>query len=126
MIGELKYHLVWCTKYRRKVLTPEIQERLKALIYEKCKEHSFEVLELETMPDHVHLFVSADSRASVHRIVSQLKGWTASILRIEFNELKTRLPNLWTRSYYAGTVGFVSDQTVRNYILNQKRNSSQP
>jgi putative transposase len=119
-VGELKYHIVWCTKYRRKVLDEKIQDRTKQLITETCKKNGYKLLEIEVMGDHVHCFIQGGGRDSVHRIVSQLKGATSSQLRKEFETLKTRLPNLWTRGYYAGSVGFVSDETVRRYIQNQK------
>lgn len=118
--SELKYHIVWCTKYRRKVLTDLIQVELKKQILEKAKELNFEIEAMETMKDHVHIFVKASVRDSVHRIVSQLKGYTSFKLREVFPELKSRLPCLWTRSYYAGTVGHVSSETVKKYIENQK------
>ncbi len=121
--GELKYHIVWCPKYRRKVLTGKVEQRLKELLIEKCKNNNYEVIELEIMPDHVHLFLKASGKDSVHRIVSQLKGYTSHVLRKEFLFLNTRLPNLWTRSYYAGSVGNMSEDTVKKYIQNQKRHS---
>ena len=118
--SQLKYHIVWCTKYRRKVLSDNIQERLKELLFEKAEELSYKIEAMETMEDHVHVFVQGSTKDSVHRIVSQLKGYTSFNLRLEFSELKSRLPCLWTRSYYAGTVGHVSEETVRKYIENQK------
>ena len=118
--SELKYHIVWCTKYRRKALTESIQEHLKILILEKTKELNYKIEAMETMEDHVHVFIQASSKDSVHRIVSQLKGYTSFKLRELFPELKSRLPCLWTRSYYAGTIGHVSEQTVKKYIENQK------
>ena len=118
--SELKYHIVWCTKYRRKVLTESIQEHLKILILEKTKELNYKIEAMETMEDHIHIFIQASSKDSVHRIVSQLKGYTSFKLRELFPELKSRLPCLWTRSYYAGTIGNVSEQTVKKYIENQK------
>ena len=118
--SELKYHIVWCTKYRRKVLTVDIQKSLKMFIEEICDKNNFNIEALETMEDHVHLFVKASGKHSVHRIVSQVKGYTAFKLRELFPELKSRLPCLWTRSYYASTVGYVSEETVKKYIENQK------
>jgi putative transposase len=122
-VGELKYHIVWCTKYRLNVLKGEIEVRLKQLIAEKCEVNKYTLEEIEVMPDHIHIFVGASSRTNVTRIVSQLKGYTAHELRKEFKILKTRMPNLWTRSYYAGTVGHVSEKTVQQYIANQKTRS---
>jgi putative transposase len=79
--SELKYHIVWCTKYRRKVLTNEIQNRLKELLKEVCDKNNFKIEALETMEDHVHIFVQASPKDSVHRIVSQLKGFSSFKLR---------------------------------------------
>lgn len=118
--SELKYHIVWCTKYRRKVLNESIQNKLKQLISEKSEDLGYSIEAMETMEDHVHIFIKASVKDSVHRIVSQLKGYTSFKLREMFPELKSRLPCLWTRGYYAGTIGYVSEQTVKKYIENQK------
>jgi putative transposase len=118
--SELKYHIVWCTKYRRKVLSDKMQEELKELIKQVCDKNGFKIEALETMPDHIHIFIEASVKDSVHRIVSQIKGYTSFKLREMFPELKSRLPCMWTRSYYAGTVGHVSEETVKKYINNQK------
>ena len=118
--SELKYHIVWCTKYRRKVLTEDIQNNLKMFVVEVCEKNNFEIEVMETMGDHIHIFIKASVKDSVHRIVSQIKGFTSFKLREMFPELKSRLPCLWTRSYYAGTVGHVSEETVKKYIENQK------
>lgn len=118
--SELKYHIVWCTKYRRKVLGEEMQNYLKLVITEVCIKNSYKLEAMETMEDHVHIFVQASVKDSVHRIVSQIKGFTSFKLREKFTELKSRLPCLWTKNYYAGTVGHVSEETVKKYIENQK------
>jgi putative transposase len=118
--SKLKYHIVWCTKYRRKVLSEEVQLTLNTLIKEVCDKNSYSLEALETMEDHVHIFIEASVKDSVHRIVSQIKGSTSFKLRESYPELKTRLPCLWTRSYYAGTIGHVSEETVKKYIENQK------
>lgn len=116
----LKYHIVWCTKYRRKVLTESMQKTLKELLKEVCDKNQYTIETVEIMEDHVHIFISAGVKESVHRIVSQLKGYSSFKLREIYPELKSRLPCLWTRSYYAGTVGHVSEETVKKYIDNQK------
>lgn len=118
--SELKYHIVWCTKYRRKVLTENIQKSLKGFIKEVCEKNNYSLEAIEVMEDHVHVFIQASVKDSVHRIVSQIKGYTAFKLRDNFPILKSKLPCMWTRSYYAGTVGHVSEETVKNYIKNQK------
>jgi putative transposase len=119
-VFSLKYHMVWCPKYRRPVLTPPVDGRLKQLIRDIAREHEFTVHEMEVMPDHVHLFVESDPTRSVAEIVNRFKGVTSRLLRREFPHLRSRLPTLWSRSYYAGTVGHVSEATVRRYIEAQK------
>lgn len=116
----LKYHIVWCPKYRCKVLVGQIEKRLEELLREKSKELGFTIHALEIMPDHIHLFLESDPRFSVAEITNRLKGYASRILRSEFRSLKSRLPTLWSRSYYAGTVGHVSEKTVRKYIDGQK------
>lgn len=114
------YHVVWCPKYRRKVLTSPIAERLKVLIHE-CVEHwGQEFVEVEIMPDHVHLLVGCDPQFGIHRLVKYVKGATAHQLRAEFPELKKKLPSLWTNSYYVGTTGGVTMETVKRYVESQK------
>ncbi len=119
-VFSLKYHVVWCPKYRRSVLTPPVDARLKQLIEEVALHHDITVHEMEVMPDHVHLFVECDPTRSVAEIVNRFKGATSRFLRDEFPHLRSRLPTLWSRSYYAGTVGHVSEATVRSYIESQK------
>ena len=119
-VFNLNYHFVWCPKYRRKVLVGAIETRLKELLREKAVALGVEVAMLEVMPDHVHLFVEADPTLSVAEIVNRFKGRSSRILRQEFASLRTRLPTLWSRSYYAGSVGAVSEGVVRRYIEAQK------
>jgi putative transposase len=116
----LKYHLVWCPKYRRPVLDVKIAARLEEILRETCDQLEVEILALEIMPDHVHLFISSDPRWAVAGLMARLKGGSSKILREEFPSLRSRLPTLWSRSYYAGTVGHVSEATVRQYIKEQK------
>lgn len=116
----LKYHLVWCPKYRRPVLTKPVDRRLKTLLQAKAEELGMTVHTLEVMPDHVHLFVESDPTLCVAEIVNRLKGFTSRTLREEFPFLRSRLPTLWSRSYYAGSVGSVSEAVVRKYIEEQK------
>ena len=119
-VFSLKYHLVWCPKYRRSVLEGEIATRLRYLLIEKAAEFDIAVHALEIMPDHVRLFVESDPTLCVAEIVNRLKGYTSRKLREQFGTLRTRLPCLWSRSYYAATVGHVSDAVVRNYLASQK------
>ena len=119
-VHSLSYHIVFCPKFRRGVLTGNVADALEARLREKAQEQGFEIHNLAIRPDHVHLFVSADPTDAPCRIVSQLKGYTARCLRRDFPPLRSRLPCLWSRSYYIGSTGHVSDETVRRYIEAQK------
>lgn len=120
-IYSLKYHFVWCPKYRRKVLVGDIAEELRALLYQKAQELEVTIVALEIMPDHVHLFVESDPTEAPQHLVNQFKGYTSRMLRLKFSELRSRLPSMWSRSYYVGSIGAVSEETVRRYIEMQKR-----
>jgi putative transposase len=116
----LKYHIVWCPKYGRKVLVDDVEARLKNVLLATAAQYGVLIETMEVLPDHVHLFVSSDPTRCVAEIVNRLKGASSRILREEFPHLKSRLPTLWSRSYYAGTVGHVAESTVQKYIENQK------
>jgi len=120
-VFSIKYHLVWCPKYRTKVLVGAVAQRLEELLREKADEMSATIHALEVMPDHVHIFVESDPTLAPAHIAAQFKGFTSHNLRHEFAHLRSRLPTLWSRSYYIGSVGSVSESAVRNYIENQKR-----
>jgi putative transposase len=113
------YHVVFCPKYRRKVLVNGIDGRLKELILEYVEKWQQEVIELEVMPDHVHLLVGCDPQFGIHRLVKSLKGATSHQLRLEYPELKQKLPSLWTNSYFVSTVGGVTLETAKRYVENQ-------
>jgi putative transposase len=119
-VFSLKYHLVWCPKYRRAVLVKPVDSRLKTLLQQKANELGLTIHEMEVMPGHVHLFVEGAPTICVAEIVNGLKGFTSHTLREEFPFLKSRLPTMWSRSYYAGSVGSVSEAVVRKYIEAQK------
>jgi putative transposase len=102
------------------VLVGAIEARLKRIIQDVTSELGMAVHALEVMPDHVHLFVEADPVLCVAEIVNRIKGRSSRLLREEFPTLRSRLPTLWSRSYYAGSVGHVSNKTVRAYIEAQK------
>ena len=120
VVYNIGYHLIWCSKYRRKVLTDDAETRLKELLAEKAGQIDIEIVQMEIMPDHVHLFIKATPVNSPHYIVQQLKGYTSRVLRQEFPSLKSRLPSLWTRSYYCESVGHISEETILKYIEDQK------
>ena len=119
-VYNVSYHIIFCPKYRRKVLIDGIDIRLKKILLEKAKQHGMEIENVEVMPDHVHLFIKANPRISIHSLVSKLKGYSSFMLRKEFPELKKKLPCMWTRSYYVETIGHISESTVTKYINDQK------
>lgn len=114
------YHFVWCPKYRRKLLVNKIEARLKQLIHKKAKDINCKVIALEVMPDHVHLFIQGNPLISPNSIIGQIKGYTAHMLRKEFPKLRTRVPTLWTRSYFVSTHGHISDTMIKKYIAEQR------
>ena len=120
-VYNIGYHLIWCPKYRRKVLIGDVEARLKQLLQEKADKIGVSIEEMQIMPDHVHLFVKASPVASPHWIVQQLKGHTSHELRQQFKSLRTRLPTLWTRSYYVESCGHISEEAVKKYIEEQKK-----
>lgn len=117
---DCKFHVVFCPKYRRKVLVDGVDVRLKEIIAQVCEERSATVIESEIMPDHVHLLVAADPQLGIHRLVKLIKGRSSRLLRREFPSLRSRLPTLWTNSYFVATVGGAPLATVKRYIENQK------
>lgn len=119
-IYNISYHLVWCPKYRRPVLEGGVGVRLDELLPEYVRDLGGEVLDLVVMPDHVHLFASFPPTLAISQIMYRLKGATSHQLRKEFPHLRSRLPSLWTRSYYVGTAGHVSAATIQRYIDAQK------
>jgi putative transposase len=119
-VYNINFHIIWCPKYRRRVLVGQVDSRLKELLCEKADGLGISIKTMEVMPDHVHLFVSSPPTLAPHYIVGQLKGYTSRILRKEFSSLKSRLPSLWTRSYYIESVGHISEATIRQYIEDQK------
>ena len=98
IVFQCAFHVVWCPKYRRRVIGGRMEERLKQLIHEVCDEKGAWIVALETMPDHVHLLVEVDPQYGVHRLVKAIKGRTSRVLRDEFPYLKSKLPTLWTNS----------------------------
>ena len=120
IVYSCKYHIVWCPKYRRKVLVDGIDIRLKELIRSTCQEIQVDVIEMEIMPDHVHLLLEVDPQFGIHKAVKTIKGRTSRTLRQEFPQLKTKLPTLWTNSCFVSTVGGALLAVIKQYIENQK------
>jgi putative transposase len=116
----INYHLVWCPKRRKKVLVGLVKERLEQIIKQVANDKKVEIMALEVMPDHLHLFVSTYPQLEIHKLVKAFKGRSANILRKEFPEL-LKIASLWTRSYFVSTAGNVSSETIRKYIENQSK-----
>lgn len=113
------FDVVWCPKYRRPVITGDVDTRLKQIIREVCAERDAPIVELETMPDYVHLLVSCEPQFGIHRLVKQVKGRSSRLLRDEFDHLRSRLPTLWTNSYFVATIGGATLEVVKRYVENQ-------
>ena len=120
IVYSCKYHIVFCPKYRRKVLVNGVDARLKELVKSICEEIHVEVIEMEIMPDHVHLLLEVDPQFGIHKAVKTIKGKSSRILRMEFPWLKSRLLPLWTNSYFCSTVGGAPISIVKQYIESQK------
>lgn len=115
-----KYHVVWCPKYRRKVLTGAVEPRLKELIQEAAAEINVDIIEMEIKPDYVHLLMEVDPQIGIHRAVKAIKSKSSRVLRTEFPELRSRLPSLWTNNYFASTVGSAPITEIKQYVESQK------
>lgn len=117
-VYQTAYHAVWCLKYRKPILTGAIASEMKSLIEAICLERQWSILALEVQPDHIHLFVSIPPATSVADAIKILKGSTARKLFVKFPELKKQLwgAHLWSPSYYVGTAGNVSSETIQKYI----------
>ena len=115
-----KYHVVFCPKYRRKVLVDGIDTKLKEIIQQVADDLECEIIELEIMPDYVHILCEVDPQFGVHKFVKRVKGLSSFLLRKQFPTLKSRLPTLWTNSYFISTVGGAPLAVIKQYIENQK------
>ncbi len=120
LVYSCKYHVVWCTKYRRQVLNDAIGARLREILYQVCADCDAEILKAETVPDHVHVLVSCDPTFGIKRLVGLMKGRSSRLLRQEFPDLKSRLPTLWTHSCFIATVGGAPLAIIKQYIESQK------
>lgn len=120
IVYSCKYHVIWCPKYRRKVLIHGVDVRLKEIIHAVCDEFGSELIELEVMPEHVHLLVDCDPQFGIAKLIRYIKGRSSRLLRQEFPWLKSRLPTLWTNSYFVSTVGGAPLAVIKKYIEEQK------
>ena len=121
IVYSCKYHVVWCPKYRRPALVDGVDTRLKGIILQTAAEFRAEIIELEVMPDHVHLLCEVDPQFGIHRVVRRHKGRSSRLLREEFRRHKSGLPTLWTNSYFVATVGGAPLTVIKQYIEQQKK-----
>ena len=120
VVYSCKYHVIWCPKYRRGVLVGDIETRLRSIIQVCCNETSSEIIQLEIMPDHVHLLVEVDPQYGIHKLIKTIKGRSSRIIRSEFRAIKSRLPTLWSNSYFVSTVGGAPLEVIKQYVETQK------
>ena len=120
IVYSCQYHVIFCPKYRRPVLNDAVAARMKELVFAKQSEYGYAVIEMEVLPDHVHLLLDVDPRVGINVVVGKMKGFTSHELRNEFPWLKKRLPTLWTRSKFISTIGAVTLDVVQQYIEQQK------
>ena len=120
VVYSCKYHVVWCTKYRKPVLVDAVEVRLREIIRAVAEERRSEIIEMEVMSEHVHLLIEVDPQYGIHRLIKQMKGRSSRLLRAEFGELRSRIPTLWTNSYFVSTVGSVPLAIIKQYIETQK------
>lgn len=120
IVYNCQYHVIWCVKYRRKVLVGEVEIRLKEILTQVAIDVQCEIEEMETDKDHVHLLISCDPQFGIHKVLKRMKGRSSKLLRDEFPALKSRIPTLWTNSYFVATVGGAPLAVIKQYIKDQQ------
>lgn len=121
-VYNIGYHLIWCTKYRKKLIYGSIEHTLKRLVRNKCQALDLRVGAMEVMPDHVHVFIRSRQVLEPSYIVQQLKGYTSHQILRQFPRLRRNweASALWSKSFFCESVGHISQDTVQRYIENQK------
>lgn len=122
IVYSCKYHIIWCSKYRRKVLVGEVEARLKEIVSQVANEMNVELMQMETDKDRIHILADIDPSFGVMKFVKTVKGRSSRILRAEFSFLKSRLPTLWTNSCFISSVGSapLEVKVIKQYIENQQ------
>lgn len=120
IVHNCQYHVIWCVKYRRKVLVGDVEARLKEILSQVAVDVECEIEEMETDQDHVHLLIGCDPQFGIHKVVKRMKGRSSKVLRDEFPHLKSRIPTLWTNSYFVATVGGAPLAVIKQYIKDQQ------
>jgi len=120
IVFSCQYHVIFCPKYRRKVLVGDVALRLKEIISEIAIELMVDIIEMETDKDHIHILAGVHPQLGINNFVKLAKGRSSRLLRSEFSELRSKLPTLWTNSYFVSTVGGAPLDVVKQYIENQQ------
>ncbi|MDQ1327242.1 MAG: REP-associated tyrosine transposase [Candidatus Poribacteria bacterium] len=124
---DLKYHIIWCTKYRYRVLTGEVASRIRELVREVCAANYIEVISGSMSPDHIHLLVSVPPSISLSKVMQYVKGKSSRKVLMEFEHLHKKYwgQHIWARGYFAVTIGNVNEKEIQEYIENQEMNHKQ-
>ena len=123
-VYSIQYHIVWCVKYRHKILTPKIENKLIEVLYRIANDNNFQILECNTDKDHIHLLINCTPQHYIPNIMQKMKGISSRVLMKEFREvLRKKLwgGHLWNPSYFVATVSENTEEQIRKYIKNQKR-----
>lgn len=123
-VYSIQYHIVWCVKYRHKIITEKIENRLIDILNKIADDNGFQILECNTDKDNIHLLVNCSPQHYIPDMIKALKGVSARLLMKEFGEeLKRKLwgGHLWNPSYFVATVSENTEEQIRKYIQNQKR-----
>lgn len=120
-VSLINYHFVFCPRYRRKIFSiSNVEQRFKALVNEKCEEMNIDIIMIECNKDHSHMLLNCLPTQSPSDIMQSIKSYTSKILRKEFVQL-SKMPSLWTRSYFVSTADSISDEMIKRYVENQKK-----
>lgn len=120
IVFSCQYHIIFCPKYRRKVLTGAVKNRLKEIVLDVAKELMVDIIKIETDHDHIHILAGVHPQLGVNAFVKKVKGRSSRLLRSEFPFLKTKLPTLWTNSYFVSTVSDLPLEVIKQYIEHQQ------
>ena len=120
VVSNVRYHLVWCTMFRRPLLEGQIKSRLLILLHEKAKEIGCSIESCDISPDHVSVSIISPPTHSAHYIIQQFKAYTSRRLREEYREMKTRVPSPWTRTYFCSSLGRSVRDEVDEFVASQR------
>ncbi len=122
-VYDIQYHIVWTTKYRYKIINGKIAERLRELLRQGCEARGIKIIKGSVGKDHVHMLISTPPTIAPSKILQYLKGRSSKMLQEEFQELRKRYwgQHLWASGYFCRTVGTVTDEIIKQYIEDQKK-----